>query len=408
MGKILNLKWVGLILLLCINLAFANNPPAFNIFLKKLASVAQQDKISTDTINQYLLTATYLPDVVQHDRYQPEFFMDYKKYVPLFVTKKRIQEGQYFVHNNHLALYRISQQYHVQAQYLVALLGTETNYGENMGNYSAISALATLNYFDNRHKFFESELLSALHILQDKQVPNSKLTGSWAGAMGQCQFMPDLYLQYGVAYQHIGHPDIWHDTADALASTANFLYQIGWNNHETVAIRVSIPKNVSTSQFGRFKVHNLAYWKKLGIKPYKKNCSLPNWEGPLAIITPSKYSKRAYLITKNFNALMRWNSSYLYALSVAKLASSIADSVNFDDSNNPALLPPAPHIVVIHIDPITHIYLIEKTLWKKYLFHFNHPMVTMTGFIDNKQKQQSASPNLLRAEHFSQELLKQK
>ena len=295
----------------------------FHTFLRNFVAIAKADGINDAVIHEHLLKARYSLLVIAKDSHQPEFSLSYDDYMRLFVTPNRIQQGKLFYTKHRVLVNQISREYGVQPQYLVAILGVETNYGQTMGTYPVISALATLAYIDRRHEFFKRELLAALHMLQDRQVGENRLLGSWAGAMGQCQFMPDLYMNYAVAYRKSGLANIWYNSADALASTANFFHQQGWIDKEETAVHIRIPVNFPLADIGPDSKKTVLEWQQLGIKNYDNQSSLPNWQGPTMIILASDSTDHAYLVNSNFNVLMRWNASYLYALAVNKLAMDI-------------------------------------------------------------------------------------
>lgn len=329
LGSIMK-RLVSLLLLLTLTItgyasidkAIKLTTPDFNHYLSVLANEAKKAGIKPTTIKNHLLVAKLEPKVIQHDQFQPELVLTYQRYMSLFVTKTRVNNGILFYRRNHSTLLAISKEYQVQPQYLVALLGAESNYGATMGNFPVISALSTLAYADRRHLFFKRELIAALKIIQEHPDDQFKLLGSWAGAMGQCQFMPDLYLAYAVAYKSKGPANIWANSADALASTANFVHHLGWNYQQGVAFQVNLPVNFSLSQLGRSNPKTIAEWKKLNITSFNGK-PFPNWQGKLAIIVTSGSPMRAYLVSSNFFVLLRWNDAYLYALAINQIAQQI-------------------------------------------------------------------------------------
>ncbi|OGT31092.1 MAG: hypothetical protein A3E87_04210 [Gammaproteobacteria bacterium RIFCSPHIGHO2_12_FULL_35_23] len=322
-------KIIFLLLLFTTTTVYAAHPNSlgFRLFLSTMIPLTRAHGISQSVIHHNLLTAEYLSDVINKDSNQPESVLNYNDYMKLFVTSHRINQGIQFYQQNQSVLNKISRQYHVQPGYLVAILGAETNYGKNLGTYPVISALATLAYFDHRHVFFKKELIAALKIIQNSNFNKNKMTGSWAGAIGQCQFMPSLYLNYAVSYLGNKSPDIWNNPADALASTANYFHQQGWQYSENTALRVKLPVNFPLSQIGLNNHKTISEWQHLGVKTYHDE-SFPTWQGLTSIILLKESSDRTYLVNNNFIILLKWNASYLYALAITQLANKISVAIN--------------------------------------------------------------------------------
>ena len=157
--------------------------------------------------------------------------------------------------------------------------------------------------------------------MNDGNISTSTLYGSWAGAMGQCQFLPSRYLQFAVDYDHKGQKDIWHDRADVLGSTANFLHQLGWNNKLPAVREVILPKKFPKNLMGLTTIKTVKQWEKLGVRA--KDLSLVNENAKTSLLLPTDKLSPAYLVYSNFNILKQWNNSNFYALSVEILANQI-------------------------------------------------------------------------------------
>jgi membrane-bound lytic murein transglycosylase B len=202
----------------------------FARWLEEVKRDAAAEGISDSTLNDAFADAQFLPRVIELDRKQPESTQTLDEYLGKIVSDKRIKDGREAMAENSELLNKIGKEYGVAPKYIVALWGIETNYGKNTGGYSTINALATLAYDGRRPEFFRGELMKVLHIEQEDGLPASQIKGSWAGALGQCQFMPSSFLRYAVDYDKDGKRDIWTTQGDVFASIANYLHEVGWNN----------------------------------------------------------------------------------------------------------------------------------------------------------------------------------
>lgn len=205
------------------------NPQPFGLWLNELRAEATARGIRAATLDAALSGIQPDPNIVELDRKQPESTLTYKQYLKRVLPKSRIAKAKQLYRENLSLLRRIGAQYGVQPQYIVALWGMESSFGENTGGYNVIEALATLAYDGRRSNYFRGELLDALTILDQGHIATQNMTGSWAGAMGQCQFMPKSFLRFAVDADGDGHKDIWRNKADVFASIANYLHREGWN-----------------------------------------------------------------------------------------------------------------------------------------------------------------------------------
>lgn len=217
--------------------AFIQKPPVveagvdeteFNNWLSGFKTKALQNGISQSTVTSALDGLKPVKKVIKLDKKQPETQQTREEYLAKVINNARIQKGRQMMAENKALLADISKQTGVEPEFIVALWGLETGYGENIGNYNVIASLATLAYEGRRREFFEGELMSALLIVDEHHATAAEMRGSWAGAMGQCQFMPSSYLAYAVDYNRDGRIDIWSSKEDVLASIANYLSTIGW------------------------------------------------------------------------------------------------------------------------------------------------------------------------------------
>ena len=314
-------------------------PQEYLDWLDNLKEEMVERGISEKTIDNVYEDNYYKPnpEVVKIDRKQAEFALTSTDYINRVVNKKRVQTAQKKYKELNPILEKISNKYGVQPHYLVAFWGVETNFGQNFGGYNVIEALTTLSYDNRRPKFFREELYQALKIIDKWQIDYKKMQGSWAGAMGNFQFMPSTFNAYAVDYNEDGNIDIWYSFEDAAASAANYLSQIGWNKNQEWGQQVTLPWNFDFNNSGRKKLKSIKEWKKLGIKALKGQ-KLPKDNVKAAIIVPEGKKGNAYLVLDNFNKIMIWNRSENYALAIGILADYIKNESNWKPmKENPAV-----------------------------------------------------------------------
>ena len=204
----------------------------FSGFLAELRRAAAAQGIRAGTIDLAFRYIQYLPHVVELDQRQPEHKLTFPEYFRKVVTQQRLDDARQHLVDNWQLLQRVRQSFNVQPRFVVALWGVESDFGRTMGDYSVPAALATLAYEGRRGEMFRAELLAALKILDHGDIRADHMVGSWAGAMGQCQFMPTTFLRYAVDFDGDGRRDIWTDRSDVLGSIANYLSHLGWRGNE--------------------------------------------------------------------------------------------------------------------------------------------------------------------------------
>ena len=207
----------------------------FEQFIQQFRKEAEAQGISAKTLDSAFANVEFVDKVIELDRKQPEQKITLEEYIKKTVTKSRVNAGRKELAENSKLLEKISKKYSVPAPVIVALWGIETSYGEVTGNFSTINALATLAYEGRRSEFFRAELMNALWMMEIEQRSADDFRGSWAGAFGQCQFMPTSFLKYAVDYDGDGKRDIWGTKADIFASIANYLHTEGWKSEEDIA-----------------------------------------------------------------------------------------------------------------------------------------------------------------------------
>lgn len=263
------------------------------------------------------------PKVMDLDMRQPEFSLTYGKYIANAVSADRIARGQQKLAQNRGLLEALQSEYGVPPQYIMAFWGVETNYGGYMGDFLVVRSVATLACMTKRRDFFTNESIQALRILAMNHMTREQMRGSWAGAMGNMQFMPSTFMKYGVDRTGDGKIDLWNSLPDAFASAANFLRGIGWKPGLPAAAEVILPSNFPLDQADTTVEKPVSEWAKMGVK-LAGSAPLPASTEPSSIILPAGYRGPAFILYPNFKAVMNWNRSTLYALSVAILARQIA------------------------------------------------------------------------------------
>ena len=297
---------------------FANSD-SFDDFLDQVRKSAIEQGVSKSTIDQAFsgLTAPD-PSIISKDSAQAEFSQNFWRYFNKRVSKTRINNGNDTLKQNASLLNKASQKYGVPAYVIVAFLGLESNYGNYMGNERLVQSLATLAYDPRRSKFFTRELIAALKLMDNKTIPIDA-TGSWAGAMGAVQFMPTNVLAYGVDANKDGKVNLWDDKEDIYASAANFLSELGWKKGEKWGREALIPKNFDYRLTGLKNEKTVNEWARLGVLR-GNGAALPKSNFKASLIVPMGHKGPAFLVYRNFDVIMGWNRSILYALSVAHLS----------------------------------------------------------------------------------------
>lgn len=294
-------------------------PASFEQWKQQFTARAVRQGIQTQDVQRLIEAAQENPRIVSQDRKQPEFVKMPWEYVEGAVSSVRIKNGQTRFQENQPYLQTLAQRYGVPAEIITAIWGVETAYGENTGSASLADSLATLAYEGRRREFAEQQLLALLQLLERGDVPWQPLTGSWAGGMGQTQFIPATWLQYGTDGNGDGHRNPW-DRADALASTANYLGSSGWVRGLPWGYEVRLPQGFDYRLIG--EKLPLGQWQQMGVQPLAQAFAQPQATAELWL--PAGYNGPALLLTKNFNVIKVYNNSSNYALGVALLADRIA------------------------------------------------------------------------------------
>ncbi len=263
-----------------------------------------------------------IPRVIELDRSQPEVTITFAQYLERVVPESRVELGRKLLAKHRDLLEPIGREYGVPPRFIVALWGIETSFGNFLGGFPVIGALATLAHDGRRSAYFRGELLDALRILEDGHIAPDAMVGSWAGAMGQSQFMPSSFVRYAVDYDGDGKRDIWGTHADVFASAANYLSQAGWRSGETWGREVRLPAGFDPALADLKVKRTLDQWQAMGLRR-ANGADLPQASMSGSVVLPGGEEGPAYLVYDNYRTIMRWNRSFYFATSVGLLADRI-------------------------------------------------------------------------------------
>lgn len=303
--------------------ALSVTKPDFTQWLDGLKAEARQKGIRDVTLASALDGVQPIDRVLDFDKRQPEFTLTLDQYLAHVVTPQRIAEGRKLMRQHRKLLAQVAERYHVPAKVFVALWGIESGYGQNIGDYPVVAALATLAYDGRRSQYFRTELLNAL-VIVDRGATAQQMRGSWAGAMGQCQFMPSTYLKYAQRWSGEGPPDIWRNPADVFASAANYLAGVGWNPDESWGRPVRLPAKFDPALLGLAVKKSVVEWAKLGVREASGR-PLPRsaMQASLVRADPGREATNTgppYLVYDNFRTYLNWNRSVFFAIAAGTLA----------------------------------------------------------------------------------------
>jgi len=300
----------------------------FKRWLGELREEALAAGISAGTLDRALARAKLNGRVIELDREQPEFTRTFWNYTDKRVTPERVRRGREELRSNRPLLNLVSRHYGVQPRFLVALWALESNFGDNTGTFDSVSVLATLAFDNRRGEFFRKELLTLLATMDQGDI-RIDANSSWAGAMGQPQFMPTTYQGYAVDFDGNGRRDLWNSLADVFGSAANFLQSAGWQADQTWGREVLLPSNFDYALAELDISKPVSEWAALGVRDARGR-PLPSPDVEASIILPGGvYGAPAFMVYPNFRAIMTWNRSILYAIAVGHLADRIAGEGTF-------------------------------------------------------------------------------
>jgi membrane-bound lytic murein transglycosylase B len=310
-----------------------SEPPPFDQWLQALMAEARERGYSDALVNQALGGVEPLPRVIQNDRSQAELVVGFDRYYGIRVTPAIVRRGRELAREHRTVLGRIESDYDVQRRFVIAIWGIETRFGRVTGNTPVFQALATLAWDPRRAQYFRGELFNALTMVSKGFIEAKTMTGSWAGAMGQPQFMPSSYLKFAEDFDRDGRRDIWGSTPDALASIANYLEEWGWDDEftwgrevrVTPVARARIEQETTKRTDGCFAMRNmtaripLGEWQRLGVR-LPDGRALPKSDVKAGLVATDR---RTFLVYENYDVILRYNCAHYYALTVALLADQI-------------------------------------------------------------------------------------
>tara|TARA_B100000700_G_scaffold327866_1_gene443800 strand:+ start:578 stop:1543 length:966 start_codon:yes stop_codon:yes gene_type:complete len=300
---------------------------SFDEWIMHIQQLAKENGISNKTLASAFKNIERNERVIELDRKQPEFTLTLEEYLNNTVTEGRMNKGKKYNSEYNSLLNQISDEFGVQPRFILALWGIETSFGKFTGSFNVIRSLSTLSHDLRRREFFTDELINALTIVDQGHIEAVDMMGSWAGAMGQNQFMPSSFLSYATDYNNDSKKDIWNTQSDVFASTANYLSSSGWDSNQTWGREVIVSKEIDpeiiTVSAKSIKIsRKIPEWSKLGVTNVDGS-KLPNVNIDAYLVYPEGNSGRKFLVYENFKTLMKWNRSLFFGISVGKLSDMI-------------------------------------------------------------------------------------
>ena len=302
----------------------------FNDWKVKFKKRAIKEGVSKATVDKLIDRSKFLSDVIKYDRYQPEFYEDTKTYISKRTSSKKVKLGKIILNKENNIINKVSSEYKVDKNLLLALMGIETNFGNYLGKMDIISSLATLSFDQRRSEFFTKELITLLKLVDAKIIDPSTLFGSWAGAFGNFQFMPSTIKNHAIDYNKDGSIDL-KNIEDSFASAANYLSNLGWNDNTPCFYRINLNENIP-DKYLNTSAKKIKHERKVKyLKNYINNSSFLDKYDNLtaAIVTPdaeivenANKLKPAYIIFNNYKLILKWNRSLRFSLAVCTLKNS--------------------------------------------------------------------------------------
>ncbi|GAB0116087.1 lytic murein transglycosylase [Acidisoma sp. 7E03] len=298
--------------------AGAAEADSFNAFLVEVDRMAAAKGVSYQTRYAALRNLQPNQDVIRLNGHQPEFTQTWVQYSQKRLSQARIDAGRQNDAAYRAVLASVRARFGVDSGVIMGIWGLETNYGSYTGGYSVVQSLATLAWSSQRRVYFRNELISALQIIDSGAVTPQGMTGSWAGAMGQPQFMPSVYQKLAVSYDGQSRPNIWTSVPDSLASIANYLRGSGWHLGEAWGEAVVLPPEVNRQAYAPDQVLPLSRWIGYGVRRLPRHPAVA-LATPTRLVLPDGPGGAAFLVYPNFKVIRRYNPSDYYALSVGLL-----------------------------------------------------------------------------------------
>ena len=307
----------------------------FSIWLNTFKTKAIKSGISKKVVEDVMSDAKFLPKVIEYDRYQPEFYENTFTYIKKRTSKKKVYDGLKLYKKEKNIIDKIENEYGVEKELLLALMGIETNFGKYLGKMDIVSSLATLSFDKRRSQFFTEELLILLRLVDKKIINKDILYGSWAGAFGNFQFMPRTIRNYAIDYNENETIEL-KKTEDSFASAANYLKRIGWRKNQPCFYKIDLEKNIP-KKYLNSSARNIKNKKRsIFFSKYIKNFENLNISKNIsaAIIIPDKdiipgseNFSPAYIIFDNYEKILNWNRSLRFALAVCTLKENFRNEI---------------------------------------------------------------------------------
>ncbi len=320
LGKFSSLALVASLVLSAVSAEAAKKE--FGEWLKDLKSEAKAQGISQPILDEAFRNVKFKEKIISLDRKQPEVTQTFQQYMAKRLPKSLVDLGKRKMRENGAALDEVARQYNVQPRFIVALWGVETRFGRYTGGFNVVEALTTLAYDNRRAAYFRKELLIALRILEDKHIKPKDMKGSWAGAMGQAQFMPSSFVNFAVDHDKDGRRDIWTTKPDVFASAANYLASSGWRGDQTWGREVKLPDGFDLSLVSLKVQHPMQYWQDLGVRK-ADGSDLPSRQLMGSLVQPRGGNGQTFLVYNNYRTILKWNRSTYFAMSVGQLADKL-------------------------------------------------------------------------------------
>jgi membrane-bound lytic murein transglycosylase B len=287
----------------------------FQSFVTGVKAEARKAGVSDATLERAFAGVAPNQKVLDRDRHQPEFTMTWARYKTLVVNDQRIANGREIFKRERALFQQVEDKFAVGPGVIAGIWGLESGFGVTTGDFRVIESLSTLAWDGRRASFFRGELMAALKILERGDIAPAKMLGSYAGAMGQPQFMPSSYLRFAVDFEGHGKRDIWTSRPDVLGSVANYLTKSGWRAGESWGQQVALPPGFDIGSAGRDAMRPLSEWVRQGVRPMEAN-----WRGradtQAAVVAPDGADGEAFMAYANFKAIRRYNPSDFYAIAV--------------------------------------------------------------------------------------------
>ena len=320
--------WITKITGTCLLIAgIATNAAAakkeFGPWLEDVKAEAISNGIRPTIVNEAFADVKFKAKIISYDRKQPEVTQTFQQYMANRLPKSLVNQGKARLHDHRKILAEVSEKYGVQPRFIVALWGVETRFGKYTGGFNVVEALTTLAYDNRRADYFRGELMIALRILNENHITPKNMKGSWAGAMGQAQFMPSSFINFSVDHNGDGRRDIWTTKADVFASAANYLSKSGWKGDQTWGREVRLPKGFDLSLVDLKVKHPMQYWQELGVRKMT-GADLPTRQLSGSLVQPRGGNGQTYLVYNNYRTILKWNRSTYFAMSVGQLADKMS------------------------------------------------------------------------------------